>query len=58
MNPEKLEYQCPYCHEWILKTEYGKHENHHKGDWLMSNPPTTLEELERRLRPLGYFDER
>jgi hypothetical protein len=45
MNPEKLEYQCPYCHEWILKTDYGKHENHHKGDWLMSNPQQHLRNL-------------
>lgn len=59
MNNDKLEFLCPYCKEFMLKTKFDIHKEYHKrNDGPGEKFPVTLEELEQRFVHLGYWEER
>lgn len=59
MDSSKLEFLCPYCKEFVLKS-HG--ESHLAGHQRIANIgekfPVTLEELEQRFVHLGYWEEK
>jgi hypothetical protein len=55
---EKLEYNCPYCYEWVLKTDFRSHQLGHWNDPKVNKAPETLEELKQRFIAIGGWEER
>lgn len=54
---EKLEYFCPYCKEWVYKSQFLNHKQFHFNDYIPTYP-LTIEELEKRSRQIGMWDEK
>lgn len=63
------EYQCPFCDDWILFTQFSQHQSQHtdssRGNSVMLDGfhsrlevPSTIEEMRRRFSPLGMYSER
>ena len=53
-----LEYLCPFCLEWTLKTNFKTHQHSHWNDPNNYKQPESIEELEQRFRQIGLWDER
>ena len=58
MNQDKLEYQCPFCYNWILKTQFNNHQQSHWNDANVSRQPANLEELKNRFGKIGLWEEK
>jgi wobble nucleotide-excising tRNase len=53
------EYQCPFCFDWVLKTDFKTHQDSHfTHDLKGMKKPESLEELQERFSPLGMYEER
>jgi hypothetical protein len=56
---EKLEYQCPFCYEWVLKTDFKAHQDsQYIQDLKGMKKPESLEELQERFSMIAMWDVR
>ena len=59
MDDSKLEYRCPWCWEWLLKTNFLVHQSgQHRNTPGIEIEPKSLEDIERRFLYLGMWSER
>ena len=58
MDESKLEYLCPFCKDYVLKSDFKVHEIYHRNDPMCHEYPNTLQELKERFQYLGLWEEK
>lgn len=55
----KTEYNCPFCFNWVLFSDFKRHQNtHNNQDLREMKSPDTLDELKTRFTVVGLYEER